>query len=195
MTPDVTVWQTYDPKVKAELSATAVATMSGTYVVDPIAFAPAQIDHFRKAHRIAKIIVTNENHLRAAGELSARAGVPIYAAAGARAAFGEIPVRELWPGEETLPDMQVIALEGAAGGEIALHDARNGGTMIVGDALINFGSNGFALLPAKYCRNAKLLRKSLRTLLDFHFERLLFAHGAPIVSDAHSRLAVLLDGQ
>ena len=37
------------------------------------------------------------------------------------------------------------------------------------------------------------MRRSLRQLLEFRFERLLFAHGTPIISGAHARLAELLE--
>jgi hypothetical protein len=64
--------------------------------------------------------------------------------------------------------------------------------MIMGDALINFEPHGFALLPAKYCRDSKLMRQSLPRLLERPFERMLFAHGTPILSGAHTRLEQLL---
>ena len=68
----------------------------------------------------------------------------------------------------------------------------DGGTMIMGDALINFEPYDFTLLPAKYCSNAKLMRRSLPKLLDYSFDRMLFAHGTPIVSGAWQRLEELL---
>ena len=66
------------------------------------------------------------------------------------------------------------------------------GTLIFGDALINMGSNGFSFLPNKYCFNPKLMRRSLRKVLDYPCERILFAHGTPILSQAKSRLTNLL---
>jgi len=87
----------------------------------------------------------------------------------------------------------VIAIEGAAPGEIVLHYASNGGTLIVGDALINFEPYGFTFLPGKYCSNEKEMRRSLRKLLDYKAERILFAHGTPILSGASDRLQKLLD--
>ena len=94
---------------------------------------------------------------------------------------------------ETHLGLQVIELSGAAPGEIALYCADGTGTVVIGDAVINFGSNGFALLPPKYCEDARLLPKSLRKLLSVKFDRLLSAHGTPILSGAHARLAELLD--
>jgi len=44
-------------------------------------------------------------------------------------------------------ELEVIEIEGAVAGEIALYYASNGGTLIVGDALINFEPYSFSLLP------------------------------------------------
>jgi len=87
----------------------------------------------------------------------------------------------------------VIEVEGAVTGEIALYHSSNGGTLIVGDALINFEPYGFTLLPRKYCLSEKQMRSSLHQLLTRPAERMLFAHGTPILSGANARLQQLLD--
>ena len=88
--------------------------------------------------------------------------------------------RTIADGEEICEGLHVIGIEGAPPGEIVLHYAVDGGTLIVGDALINFEPYGFTFLPAKYCSNQKQMRRSLRKLLDDKAERILFAHGVPI---------------
>ena len=87
----------------------------------------------------------------------------------------------------------MIEIEGAVDGEIALYHADNRGTFIVGDALINWDPYGFAFLPRKYCLNEKRMRRSLRQLLARPAERILFAHGTPLLSGASARLRQLLD--
>ena len=88
----------------------------------------------------------------------------------------------------------MIGIEGAAPGEIALHYAGNGGTLIVGDALVNFEPYGFSFLPPKYCSNEKQMRGSLQKLSHHKAERILFAHGTPILSSASERFRGLLGG-
>jgi hypothetical protein len=85
-----------------------------------------------------------------------------------------------------------IPVEGAAAGEIAIYCEAGKGTMVMGDALINFDPYGFTFLPPKYCSNFKLMRLSLSKLLDYSFERMLFSHGEPILSNARERLETLL---
>jgi glyoxylase-like metal-dependent hydrolase (beta-lactamase superfamily II) len=100
--------------------------------------------------------------------------------------------REVADGSEICDELRVIGIEGAAPGEIILHYAPGGGTLIIGDALINFEPYGFTFLPNKYCSREKEMRRSLRKLLDYKTERILFAHGTPILSGASDRLQRLL---
>ena len=87
----------------------------------------------------------------------------------------------------------MIAIAGAAPGEIVVHYAANAGTLIIGDALINFEPYSFAFLPAKYCSDQREIRCSLRKLMDYGAERILFAHGTPILFRASQRLEALLN--
>jgi hypothetical protein len=181
----LSIWHRYDSGVKADLFSTAVRLATGTVLIDPITASdnelPIQSD-------VIGIVVTNENHIRAAEHFSAKFAAPIFA----HKAAGFPAAREVESGDVIEDELQVVEIEGAAAGETALFSARDGGTLILGDALINFGSHGFTFLPPKYCSNHKLMRKSLRKLFDFEFKRMLFAHGTPIMAKARDRLATLL---
>jgi glyoxylase-like metal-dependent hydrolase (beta-lactamase superfamily II) len=89
-------------------------------------------------------------------------------------------------------NLLAIEIPGGPEGEAAIYDARDGGSLIVGDALINFEPYGFAFLPKKYCMDEKQMHRSLRRLLDYDFERMLFAHGTPIMQSARKKLEQLL---
>lgn len=181
----LTIWSRYDSTVKAELFSTALAVGSKIFLIDPIALGD---DDPPIGGAVTGIVVTNANHRRASADFSAKFAAPIYAMREATAPGA----RELRDGDVLADDLQIIAIEGAAPGEIALFSSRDQGLLIVGDALINFGSNGFNFLPAKYCSDSKRMRKSLSKLLDLNFERMLFAHGTPIMSKARDRLSTLI---
>lgn len=183
------IWHRYDSEVKADLFSTALATASGIYLVDPISLDPNSFSLATRDQKISGIVVTNANHCRAAHNFAAQFSAPIYASAET-AISSAIQIAD---GEQLTPELTVSAIEGAAQGELALYWKGDGGTLVLGDALINFGSHEFTFLPAKYCSNPKLMRKSLRKLLAYSFERILFAHGTPIVTKARSRLAALLN--
>ena len=186
-------WHQYAPDVKADLFSTAVISGGEAYAVDPIAVDTERLRTIVAPAAIAGVVVTNENHARAAVDVAAAFGVPIHAAAATRQAINLPPGPELLDGEEFAPGLTAVAIGGAPAGEVAIHLNLEGGSLIIGDALINMGSYGFALLPAKYCSNQKQMRRSLRKLLDYEFERIVFAHGVPVVVEAKRRLAHLLE--
>lgn len=172
--PGLFLWRAYDASIKTELFSTGLTTPAGTYLIDPIPLAPEAADSLTD---VAGVIVTNENHERSASDFADQFRVPLFSAAN-----GPFP-----------PELTAVGVEGAAPGEIAIHSQVAGGAMVVGDALINFDPYGFTFLPSKYCTNFKGMRRSLAKLLDYYFERMLFAHGTPIQSGAHRRLATLLE--
>lgn len=190
--PGLLVWQVYDPAVKADLFSTALETPAGTYLVDPVELGAEAMQDLKGRQKIAGIVVTNENHERAARRFAEGFSVPIFLHAGVENSDTLPGTIDLQDREEIEPGLRAIAIEGAPAGEIGLHYEAGGGTMVVGDALINFEPHGFAFLPAKYCRDFKQMRRSLPKLLDYAFERMLFAHGTPILSGARARLEELL---
>lgn len=192
LSPALTVWQAYDPAVKAELYSTSIRVNDRIFFVDPIALARDALDELTASAKINSVIVTNVNHARAAGLFAAKSGAAILASAVTASVLLDLEILAVAAGDEVGGRIEVIAIAGAAEGEIALHFKDDGGAIVIGDALINFEPNGFALLPPKYCSDQKLMRRSLRQLLDFSFERLLFAHGTPIVSSARAKLEALL---
>lgn len=192
VSPGILVWQAYDSKVKADLFSTAVETKTGLFLVDPIPLASKDPAGLRANRKAAGIFVTNVNHARAAGEFSKALSVPIYANQQLREIADFPEATWVQDGEALSQGLTVIAIDGGPAGESALHHADNGGTIVVGDALINFEPLGFGLLPAKYCLDQKRMRQSLGKLLEFAFERMLFAHGTPILSGARARVEKLL---
>lgn len=188
----ILLWQIYDPAVKADLFSTALETPVGTYLVDPVELGPEAMQDLERRYKITGVILTNENHERAGRSFADRCSVPIYLHSSLRNLETLPRTIGLEDQENIAPGLRVIGIDGAAAGEIALYYEPGGGTIVVGDALINFEPYGFGLLPAKYCRDFKLMGRSLARLLDYPFERMLFAHGTPILSDARRRLEQLL---
>jgi len=167
-----------------------VQTDDGFVIVDPIILADEPLAELCAASTIVAVVVSNVNHARAALDYARRYHLSM---------IGPIELITELPGALPLTDgasingLEVFALPGAAAGEFAFYDAREGGTLIVGDALINFAPYNFTLLPRKYCLDQKELVRSLRRLLDLFFNRIFFAHGYPIVTGARARLATLLN--
>jgi glyoxylase-like metal-dependent hydrolase (beta-lactamase superfamily II) len=191
--PSLCIWQAYDSTVKADLFSSAILTAQGIFLVDPILLEDVPLTELLSQDSIVGMFVTNANHLRAAPKFGERFSAPIL---GRPESFpNETPAnfRKVADGDKIGDELHVIQIDGAAAGEIVLYHTPNGGTLIVGDALINFEPYGFSFLPGKYCSNEKQMRRSLQTLLGRKAARMLFAHGTPILSAASERLKRLLD--
>lgn len=185
---DLFLWSEYDPAVKADLYSTGLLTPAGLVLIDPIPL-PSPVLRQLRSERIAAVIVTNENHERAARSFAHELSAPLFA--HPEALPGATP---LTSHDNPIAALSVIEIAGAPAGEIALHSPAQSGTLIIGDALIQMEPMGFALLPAKYCRNQKEMKRSLAALLEYSFERILFAHGPPLIGRARAKLAALLQG-
>jgi glyoxylase-like metal-dependent hydrolase (beta-lactamase superfamily II) len=190
--PGLFVWSLYDPEAKAELSSTAVQTENGLLLVDPVPITDAALDEMTGNEPPIGIVLTNGNHLRGAATFASYFNIPIFAP-GQPSSLNELPPLTSWSDCGAADVIRIVHIEGAGPGEVVLHVSRDGGSIVVGDALINFGVNEFAFLPAKYCSDAKRMKLSLRQLLDLQFERILFAHGSPIVTSAKKRVEALLE--
>ena len=186
-------WQAYAPAVKTDLSCVAIRTGDQWLFIDPIPLAADALKELTGNGMVrGAILLTNGNHERSAGQFRDRFALPVFAHANAVAEFSLTVDHQVAGGERLFDAIDVIALPGAASGEVAyLHSAS--GTLCLGDALIHVEPNGFAPLPAKYCRDVRALRAALTRLLDYRFERMTFAHGTPILTRARTRLETLLD--
>jgi glyoxylase-like metal-dependent hydrolase (beta-lactamase superfamily II) len=193
LSPALALWHAFDRSAKADLFSTAVSNTHSTCLIDPITPNAADLSQLHTYKPIQAIVVTNQNHWRASAQLSQELSVPIFADGAAQIPEAERLFSPVAHGDRVGGSLLVIAIDGAAPGEIALLSEVDGGTLIVGDALINFEPYGFTFLPAKYCVNQKKMKNSLRRLLDYEFQRVLFAHGLPILSGAQARLGMLLD--
>jgi hypothetical protein len=185
------LWQAYDPAMKADLSSSAVKCGNRLFLIDPIPLAPAALAELKTHGTADAVLVTNSNHPRATVAFAEQLDAAIFASEPSLSELRSNRARAC-VGGEIVTGLTAITIEGAAPGEMVFHFAASGGTLVIGDALINFEPYGFCLLPAKYCSNQRLMRASLRQLLAWPFERLLFAHGSPILTSARARLATLL---
>jgi glyoxylase-like metal-dependent hydrolase (beta-lactamase superfamily II) len=185
--PGLWYWQIYEAAVKTDLCSCAVRTGEGLVFCDPARLAPAALEMLAAECMPRAIVLTNGNHQRDSAALARKFGIEIWAATDA---CGEVAAtRWFEPGETLFGEIATVPLPGFAAGETALYI---GETLIIGDALINIAPHGFAMLPEKYCSDAKVGRASLKQLSQRPISVICFAHGLPIVTDARRKLAELL---
>ncbi len=158
-------WHAYDPSCKAELWSTAYFGNEFIILFGPIDW-PKDTP---VTSWVVQIVQTNANHDR-----------------NCQAFLHTISVHL-----STLPtELHPIPLPGGGEGETAyFHEGTS--TLVVGDSLINLTPHGLTLLPEKYCTDFPMLKISIKRLLDLPIQRIFFAHGAPILHDALTKLRQL----
>jgi glyoxylase-like metal-dependent hydrolase (beta-lactamase superfamily II) len=143
---------------------------------------------------VARILITNRNHSRAANKVRARTGgrTVIHAADAPHARHeGAELDDELKPGDKVGPFV-VVSVPGKSPGEIALHWPERK-ILLVGDAVVGDPPGRCKLLPEKVVDDPARLRESVRHLLALDFDTLLVGDGEPIPQLAKERLRELVD--
>lgn len=182
--PGVIRWSAYSPLHKVELASHAVWDGARCLLFDPIPL-PEGAEPLER--RPQQIVLTNENHPRAAAWWSEHYGIDVWAAPDANLDLPQ--VRRWGAGDDGFEGWSRIALPGGAGGETAFHLASQS-LVVFGDAVVNLAGRGLEILPDRYCQDPLQLRASLRHLPPF--QRAVFAHGEPILQEAAARIAALL---
>jgi glyoxylase-like metal-dependent hydrolase (beta-lactamase superfamily II) len=142
---------------------------------------------------VARIILTNRNHFRAAAALAAATGarVAVHPADADFVRQKGVPVDDALAVGQTVGPFTVVDAAGKSPGEIALHwPARR--LLVVGDACIGHPPGQLGLLPAAVIDDAPRLHASLRRLAALDVDTLLVGDGAPILSGARAALAALI---
>jgi len=161
--------------------------------VDPVE--PSEEDLAELARQgVARILITNRNHSRAANKIRARTGArtAIHPADAphARKEGAELD-DELNPGDKAGPFV-VIDSPGKSLGEVVLHWPERK-ILLVGDAVVGDPPGKCKLLPDKVVDDPPRLRDSARGLLALDFDILLVGDGVPILQGAKERLRELVN--
>ena len=161
--------------------------------VDPVE--PSEEDLAELARQgVARILITNRNHSRAANKIRTRTGArtAIHPADAphARKEGAELD-DELNPGDKVGPFV-VIDSPGKSLGEVVLHWPERR-ILLVGDAVVGDPPGRCKLLPDKVVDDPARLRDSARGLLALDFDILLVGDGVPILQSAKERLRELVD--
>lgn len=192
-------WEAYEPAVKTILSSTFIQQGGSGFLFDPIALEESlMVDLFNRLTSLHQtqslfIVLTNANHERAT--LSAfinRLQIPVIVHEDALPFLELQPTQVLTGAEGIFQDTSWFRIPGAPPGEIALFFSSHGGTIVLGDSLINLTETGFTFLPDKYCENPARMHQSLQKLLGLPVTHLFMAHGTPLLQNVPTQLQILL---
>jgi hypothetical protein len=184
--PGVFHWKAAHPNIHMEVDCHFVAG-SGT-AIDPLL--PAEGVEWFDGRGLQRIVLSNRHHLRHAPELAERFGCPILCHEAGLHEFEDGPRVDGFAFDERLAD-DVVALEMDAicPEDTALRIEAGGGALLFADSLIHYGEVGF--VPDNLIGDD---RERCATLLDEHFDHLLFAHGEPLLGDGPAALRRVAEG-
>ncbi len=192
--PGISTWGRLSERHGYDFNGTLVLHADGNLCIDPVEPDAATLDRLAELG-VARVLLTNRNHARAANTVRERTGatVAIHAADAdyARGQGAQVDA-ELAVGERVGP-FTVVGVPGKSPGEVALFDpARK--ILVVGDAVIGNPPAKLSLLSERVMDDPALLRASLRRLLELDFDAIVVGDGVPILTGAHERLRELVAG-
>jgi glyoxylase-like metal-dependent hydrolase (beta-lactamase superfamily II) len=165
---------------------------SGNLCIDPMEPNDQDLEEMAR-QGVARILITNRNHSRAANKIRARTGArtAIHPADAPHACKeGAVLDDELNPSDKVGPFV-VIDSPGKSLGEVVLHWPERK-ILLVGDALVGDPPGKCKLLPDKVVDDPARYRDSARSLLDLDFDILLVGDGVPILNSAKEQLRALV---
>ena len=188
LSDSLAVWQAHDRGLRSDLLSSAISARSGAHPIDPIQLHDGSLEEWIGKTRPAGILITNANHWRAAAKFSFQFEPPIFAEKLVAGPFPELEIKIVAGGVSADLDVFAIGIDGASAVQIAFHFATDDGTLVVGDALINFqpyGSRSCQLSTPLIKRKCGGRSCGSSTGLS---KGCFCAHGTPILSTARARL-------
>jgi glyoxylase-like metal-dependent hydrolase (beta-lactamase superfamily II) len=189
--PGIFTWPWFSERHGYDFNGYLVA--DGAVCIDPVEMDENVLEELARAP-VARIVLTNRNHFRAAAKVKERTGAPISIhPADARFARDRgTPVdAELAHGGRVGP-FTVIDAHGKSPGEIALHWPERR-VLVVGDACVGKTPGECALLPDAVIDDKPALCASLRRLAALDFDALLLGDGHSLLQGGRQALARLVE--
>lgn len=190
---DIFTWPWFSEPHGYNFNGHFIRHPDGNLCVDPVE--PSDDDLAEMARLgVARILITNRNHSRAANKIRTRTGArtAIHPADAAHARKEGAELDDQLTSRDKVGPFVVIDSPGKSQGEVVLHwPARR--ILLVGDALVGDPPGKCKLLPDKVVDDPARFRDSARQLLALDFDILLVGDGVPILQSAKDRLRELVD--
>ena len=190
--PGILTWPWFSERHGYDFNGTLVLHPGGNLCIDPVEAGTEVLDRLVK-EGVARILVTNRNHVRAANRVREHTGAKVAIhpadAAYAREQGAHIDL-ELREGER-VGSFEIVGVPGKSPGEVALFDPRRR-LLLVGDAVVGNPPGRLSLLPERVTDDPARLRVSLRELLRLDFDCVLVGDGVPLLTGGHDRLTELV---
>jgi hypothetical protein len=190
--PDLWSWSRFDEGRNLDFHSVVWVRPGGNVAIDPLPQTPHDRGHLESLGALATIVITNSDHVRDAAGLAAATGARVLGPAGERSGFPIPCDRFLADGDEVVPGLVAIALDGSkTPGELAL--LLEGTTLVTGDLVRAHRGGGLDLLPDAKLSDRGAALASLRRLAALPgIETVLVGDGWPVFRGGAAALAELL---
>jgi glyoxylase-like metal-dependent hydrolase (beta-lactamase superfamily II) len=189
--PDLFGWSVFDESRDLDFHSLLWVRPGGNVAIDPLPLSLHDRKHLDELGGVGLVVVTNSDHTRNAEWLARTYDARL---AGPRAERDDFPLRcDLWlgDGDEPVPGLQTIALEGSkTPGELAF--VLDGTTLVTGDLVRAHEGGRLTTLPAAKLRDAGAAARSVRRLVALPgIDAVLVGDGWPIFRGAGDALREL----
>ena len=190
--PDVFTWSRWSEPHGYDFNGYLVRHTEGNLCIDPVLPEEEVLSQIERLG-VAKILLTNRNHARAANRVRERTRAPVLIApddAQHAKDQGTTIDGALSPGDAIGP-LTVVSAAGKSPGEVAFYwPARR--LLFVGDVVIGNPPGRCSLLREKVMDDPARLRRSVAELAKLDVDALLVGDGVPILDAAKPRLLELV---
>jgi glyoxylase-like metal-dependent hydrolase (beta-lactamase superfamily II) len=190
--PDLYGWTYFNPTRNIDFNGVAWIRPGGNILIDPVALSNHDWNHLESLGGVAWIVLTNSDHVRSAQEIAKQTYAKIAGPVGEKDNFPIRCDRWLADGEELVPGLKVIELQGSkTSGELALLLEET--TLITGDLVRAHKAGMLTILPNEKLVNREQAIASVQRLAELpQVETVLVGDGWSVFRDGRDRLKELV---
>lgn len=170
-------WSAFNAPNNIDFNGTLWVREAGNVVVDPMPLSEHDRAHLQQLGGAAWVVITNSDHIRSAEEVAAWTGARMAAPLAEKSNWPFPCERWLADGDELVPGLQVLALEGSkTPGELCLLIKNH--TLVMGDLVRAHGGGSLMMLPDAKLRDRDAAVASVERLTQLpHVETVLLGDG------------------
>ncbi len=190
--PHLYGWSSFDEARNIDFNSVVWVRSEGNVIIDPLPLSDHDEAHLQELGGVAWIVVTNSDHIRDSKHMAERTGAQLMGPKGEAGSFPVECARWLTDGDEVVPGMEVLEMEGSkTPRELALLLEKS--TLITGDLIRAHEGGALGLLPDKKLSDRSKAIASVRRVAALpELEALLPGDGWPVFRDAKVILGDLL---
>lgn len=189
---DLYGWSQFNEDRNIDFHSVLWVRPQGNVMIDPLPLSPHDTRHLQELGGVARIVITNSDHVRAAEEIAVGAGAAVLGPAAERAGFPIDCSGWIAEGDEVVSGLRALVLDGSkTPGELAL--VLEDTTLITGDLVRAHEGGRLCLLPDAKLADKGAAIASFKRLAELPgIDAVLPGDGWPVFHGGGARLRELV---